>query len=43
MVLALSGDKAYEPIIAELEAGKIVLGEAKKKLARLSTDKKVTL
>lgn len=43
MVLALSGDKEYEPIIAELEAGSIVLGEAKKKLARLSTDKKVTL
>lgn len=43
MVLALSGDKAFEPIIAELEAGKIVLGEAKKKLDRLSTDKKVTL
>jgi hypothetical protein len=43
MVLALSGDKEYEPIIAELEAGIIVLGEAKKKLARLSTDKKVTL
>lgn len=43
MILALSGDKEYEPIIAELEAGRILLGEAKKKLGRLSTDKKVTL
>jgi hypothetical protein len=43
MVLALSGDKRFESIIAELEAGSILLGEAKKKLGRLSTDKKVTL
>lgn len=43
MLLSLSGDKEYESIIAELEAGNIVLGEAKKKLGRLSTDKKVTL
>lgn len=43
LILSLSGDKEYESIIAELEAGRILLGEAKKKLARLSTDKKVTL
>lgn len=43
MILSLSGDKRYEAIIDELEAGKILLGEAKKKLDTLSTDKKVTV
>lgn len=43
MLLALSGERAYEPIIAELEAGTIELREAKKKLGTLTTDKKVTL
>lgn len=43
ILLALSGEKQYEPIIAELEAGTIELREAKKKLGTLTTDKKVTL
>ncbi|MFZ2889175.1 hypothetical protein [Sulfuricurvum sp.] len=32
MLLALSGERAYEPIIAELEAGTLDLREAKKRL-----------
>ncbi len=36
LMLALSGDKRYEPIIDELEVGKILLGEAKKRLEKLS-------
>lgn len=36
LMLALSGDKRYEPIIDELEAGEILLGEAKKRLRILS-------
>jgi hypothetical protein len=43
MLLALTGERAYEPIIGELEAGSIELREAKKKLDKLTTDKKVTL
>lgn len=41
LILSLSGDKCYEPIIAELEAGKLGLGEAKKKLDKLTPDKEV--
>ena len=41
VVLALSGDKGYERIIAALEAGEIGLGEAKKKLSTLTTDNEV--
>lgn len=41
VVLALSGDKGYEGIIAALEAGEIGLGEAKKKLSTLTTDNEV--
>lgn len=43
MLLALTGEKHYESIISELEAGKMELREAKKKLDKLSIDKKVTL
>jgi len=43
MLLALTGEKHYEPMIGELEAGNIELREAKKKLGTLTTDKKVTL
>ena len=43
MLLALTGEKHYEPMIGELEAGSIELREAKKKLDKLTTDKKVTL
>ena len=36
MILSLSGEKQYELIIAELEAGKLDLREAKKRLGELS-------
>ncbi len=41
VLLALSGEKRYEPIIAEVENGSIGLSEAKKKLATLTTAKEV--
>ncbi|MDD5716521.1 MAG: hypothetical protein PHW64_01860 [Sulfuricurvum sp.] len=40
ILLALSGEKRYDPIIAELEAGTMSLSEAKKKLSH--TTRKVT-
>lgn len=39
MLLALSGDKRYDEIIGLLESGAVGLGEAKKKLSTLTTDK----
>jgi hypothetical protein len=36
MLLALSGERAYEPIIAELEAGTLDLKEAKKRLDQIA-------
>lgn len=39
LILALSGDKRYEAIIAALESDSISLSEAKKKLSTLTTDK----
>jgi len=39
MLLALTGDKRYEEIIGLLESGVAGLGEAKKKLSTLTTDK----
>lgn len=39
MLLSLSGDKRYDEVIAELEAGTAQLSEAKKKLDKLTTDK----
>lgn len=36
MLLALSGEKQYEPIIAELEAGTLDLREAKKRLEKIT-------
>jgi hypothetical protein len=41
MLLALTGDKRYDEVIDILERGEIGLSEAKKKLDKLSTDKKV--
>jgi len=41
MLLALTGDKRYDEVIDMLERGEIGLSEAKKKLDKLSTDKKV--
>ena len=39
MLLSLSGDKCYDEVIAELEAGTAQLSEAKKKLDKLTIDK----
>jgi hypothetical protein len=36
MLLSLTGEKRYEGIVYELEAGKIGLGEGKKRLEKLS-------
>jgi hypothetical protein len=36
LLLSVTGEKCYEPIIDELEAGRILLGEAKKRLGELS-------
>lgn len=41
LMLALSGEKRYEPLIRELESQTIGLGEAKKKLSTLSREKEV--
>lgn len=43
MVLALTGDKRYEPLIRELEEGKLGLSEAKKKLSTLTSVNEVTV
>ena len=40
MLLALTGEKHYEPMIAELEAGKLDLREAKKRLDKICFDNK---
>ena len=42
ILLSLSGEKRFETIIGEVEAGRMELSEAKKKLGNLTTDKKVT-
>lgn len=41
MLLALDGDKRYDNIVSRLESGEIGLREAKKKLDKLTLDKKV--
>lgn len=43
LLLALSGDKHYEAIITELESGKILFGEAKKRLSILSQNSSAKL
>lgn len=42
MLLALSGEKRYDPFIAELEAGRLTLREAKNKLSTLHTPNEVS-
>ncbi len=42
MLLALSGDKRYEEVIADLEEGRAGLSEAKKKLSTLHTPNEVS-
>ncbi|MBN2870931.1 MAG: BatD family protein [Campylobacterales bacterium] len=42
MLLALSGEKRYDPLIAALEAGRVTLREAKNKLSTLQTPNEVS-